>query len=196
MRILLLKKKLRWFQLLQDFNCSVTSTWTNNEDNGEFHTWRAWRSLVRKKQLDYVMGPKDIRSTTWYLNRVRFRTWDHFPVITKIEGRELKTKKRIKRWAGWVPVSETEKAEFQELVPCPRSVHGEGDPRETEEGNGLALLHDRLVGAAAETKATTTSSRNRNKFCVFEEVRQMSSDAAKTRDPVRRRYLRKIARKA
>ena len=91
------------------------------------------------------MGPRDIRSATWYLNRVSFRTWDHFPVITKIEGRELKAKKRIKDWAGWVPVSETEKAKFKELVLCPRSDHGEGDPRETEEGNGMAFLHDRLV---------------------------------------------------
>ena len=45
-----------------------------------------------KKQLDYIMGPKDIRSTTWYLNQVKLRTWDHFPVVTRIEGRELKTK--------------------------------------------------------------------------------------------------------
>ena len=34
------------------------------------------------------------------------------------------------------------------------------------------------------------------KFCVPEEIRQMSSDAARSRDPVRRRHLRKIARKA
>ena len=41
------------------------------------------------------------------------------------------------------------------------------------------------------------TSRNRNKFCVpEEEIRQMASDAAKSRDPVRRRHLRKIARKA
>ena len=67
-RTLLRIKKLRWFQLLQEFDCTVTSTWTNSEDTREFHTWRAWGSRVRKKQLDYVMGPKDIRSTTWYLN--------------------------------------------------------------------------------------------------------------------------------
>ena len=30
-----------------------------------------------EKQLDHIMGPKDIRSTTWYLNKVRVRTWDH-----------------------------------------------------------------------------------------------------------------------
>ena len=40
------------------------------------------------------MGPKDTRSTTW----VRFR--DHFPGITKIEASALKTRKRVKDWAG------------------------------------------------------------------------------------------------
>ena len=38
-----LEQKLRWFQKLQDFNCTVTSTWTNNEASREFHMWRAWR---------------------------------------------------------------------------------------------------------------------------------------------------------
>ena len=52
-------------------------------------------------------------------------------------------------------------SKFQELVFRPRSDH---DPRETDEGDGLAFLHDGLVAAAAEIKATTTSSRNRNKF--------------------------------
>ena len=82
-------EKIRWLQLLKDFDCTVTSTWTNNEDNREFHTWRAWGSRVCKKQLDYIMGTKDICSTTWYLNKARLRTWDHFFVTTKIEGREL-----------------------------------------------------------------------------------------------------------
>ena len=52
------------------------------------------------------MGPKDIRSTTWYLNQVMLRIGDHFPVFTRIEGRDLKTKKRVKGWAWWTPVSE------------------------------------------------------------------------------------------
>ena len=79
---------------------------------------------------------------------------------------------------------------------CPRSDHGEGDPHKTEEGDGLALIHDRLASAVTEIRATTTSSRNRNKFCVPEEIRRVASDAAKTRDPVRRRHSRKIAQKA
>ena len=79
---------------------------------------------------------------------VRFRTWDHFLVITKVEGRKFKTERRVKVWAGWTPVSEAGMAKFRELVLCTRSDHGEVAPCETEEEEGLVLLHDRLVGAA------------------------------------------------
>ena len=51
------------------------------------------------------MEPKDIHSTTWYLSKVRLRTWHHFPVIVKIEERDVKTKKGVKGWAGWIPRS-------------------------------------------------------------------------------------------
>ena len=122
------------------------------------------------------MGPKDIRSTTWNLNRVRFRTSDHFPVITMVEGREFKTERRVKGWTGWTPVSEAEKAKFQELVLCPRSDHGEAVPGETEEEDGLVFLNDRCC-------CRDSCSRNRNTFCVPQEIRQMASDAAKSRDP-------------
>ena len=61
-------------------------------------------------------------------------------MITKIEGRELKTKTRVKGWAGWAPVSEAEKAKLQELVLCPRSGHGEAAPRETDFENLVSLL--------------------------------------------------------
>ena len=66
-----------------------------------------------------------------------------------------------------MPVSETEKAKFLELVLCPRSDHIEDDPRETEEGDGLVFLHDRLVEAAAEIKATNTSSRTGTSFACL-----------------------------
>ena len=50
------EKKLWWLQLLRDFDCTVTSTWVNAENLGECHTWRAWGSRVRKKQLDFFCG--------------------------------------------------------------------------------------------------------------------------------------------
>ena len=47
-----------------------------------------------------------------YLNKVRLRTWDHFPVIVNIEGRDVKTKKVVIGWAGWIPRSEAERSKF------------------------------------------------------------------------------------
>ena len=49
-----LMRKLRRFQLLKDFDCIVTITWTNNEDNREF----AWWSRVRKKTARLHHGPE------------------------------------------------------------------------------------------------------------------------------------------
>ena len=72
------EKKLRWLQQLRDFDCTVTSTWVDAVNLGECHTWRAWNSRVRKKQLDYIMGPRDLVSATWYLNKTRIRTWGPF----------------------------------------------------------------------------------------------------------------------
>ena len=37
------------------------------------------------------MGPRDLQSAKTWL-----RTWDHFPVVLKIDGRELKGKKEKK----------------------------------------------------------------------------------------------------
>ena len=44
-----LMRKKSWLQQLKDFDCTVTSTWKNNEDNREFHTWQAWVSSLQKK---------------------------------------------------------------------------------------------------------------------------------------------------
>ena len=48
-----IREKWKWLQLLKDFNCAVTSTWSNTHNHGEFHTRRGWGSRVRKKQIDY-----------------------------------------------------------------------------------------------------------------------------------------------
>ena len=60
------------------------------------------------------MGPRDLQPTTQYLKRTRLRTWDRFPVVVKIDGKELRVKKGKKGWAGWIPKSEDEKQKFQE----------------------------------------------------------------------------------
>ena len=38
--------EMRCLQLLKEFNCTVTSTWTNDDGNRECHSWRAWGSRV------------------------------------------------------------------------------------------------------------------------------------------------------
>ena len=58
-------KKFRWFRLLKDFNCTVTSTWSNNEDSREFHTCGHGDHGVVRSSLTIIMGPKNLRSVTW-----------------------------------------------------------------------------------------------------------------------------------
>ena len=157
------QKKLRLLQLLRDFDCTVTSTWVDAESLGECHTWRAWGSRVRKKQLDYIMGPRDLVSTTWYLNKTRIRTWDHCPGVVKIDGREMRVKKGKKRWTGWTPFSEDEERKFKELCLCPDGSRSWCDD---DAVGGLEALQARVEGAAVEIKATTLASRNKNKYMV------------------------------
>ena len=74
---------------------------------------------------------------------------------------------------------------------------GEGQAGTHKDGDdGLAALQERLEEAAAAVIATTTALRNKNKFTVPDEIREMASEAAKCRDPVKRKLLRKRARKA
>ena len=87
----------------------------------------------------------------------------------------------MKGWAGWIPRSEVEKSKFQELVLC--SSGGRNDSGK-DEHDGLVALQERLEAAAAALKATTTALRNRNKFTVLDEIRDMAIEAAKMQGPV------------
>ena len=99
------------------------------------------------------MGLRDLQSRTWSLNKTRMRTWDHFPVVVKIDGRELRVKKGKKGWAGWVPKSEDERQKFQELVLCP---DGSREWVNDGQAGGLEGLQARLE--AAQVKKTTTAT--------------------------------------
>ena len=125
------------------------------ENLGECHTWRAWGSRDRKKQLDYVMGPRHLVSTTWYLNKTRIRTWDHFPVVVKIEGREMRVRKGKKGGRVGPQFQTDEERKFKELCLCPG---GRAAWYDTNEISGLEALQARVEGAAVEVKATTLGS--------------------------------------
>ena len=59
-------------------------------------------------------------------DKARLRTWDLFPVVVKIDGKELRVRKGKKGWAGWIPKTEGEETNFQELVLCPEGSRGCG----------------------------------------------------------------------
>ena len=88
----------------------------------------------------------------------------------------------MKWWAGWAPKTEAEKIKFEELVLCPRSGPDPAVPCDEDDDEGLVFLQERLVDAAAAVKATTTALRNKFKFCVPDEIRDMASEAAECRN--------------
>ena len=73
---------------------------------------------------------------------------------------------------------------------------GEGRARTREDGDdGLAAPQERLEAAAGAIKATRTALRNKTKFNVPDEIREIAAAAATCREPVRRKLLRERARK-
>ena len=98
----------------------------------------------------------------------------------KIEVKDLRTNKGVKGLAGWIPKSEEEKNKFREFVLSPKD--GRGGCRKD--------------WRTQEVKATTTAMRNKNKFAVPDEIREMASEVAKFKNPVRRKIAAKNSRKA
>ena len=76
-----------------------------------------------------------------------------------------------------------------------RRTNSKNDGMHDEKSNGLVALQERLEDAATAVKATTTAMRNRNRFTVQDEIKEMAAEAAKCRDPVRRKLPRKSVRK-
>ena len=76
-------KKLRWSQLLRDFDCVVTSTWASCDAREELHT-RGWGPGGKNRLI--ILWDRVIFSSTFntlYLNKARLRAWDHHPVVGK-----------------------------------------------------------------------------------------------------------------
>ena len=105
----------------------------------------------------------------------------------------MKTKKGVKGWAGWIPRSGPRQASSKILCFCSSDCPTEARQNEPD---GLVALQERLEAAASAVNAPTTASGNRNRFSVPDDIREMAADAASCRDPVRRKLLRKRARKA
>ena len=151
---------------------------------------RLWPTSQR--QFGCIMWSRDLVFSTWYLNKTRNRTWDHFLVVVKIEEMEMRVRKGKK--GGWVgPQSKKMKRGNSNYCVCPEGSRSWCDASKV---SGLEDLQARLEGAVVEVKATTLASRNKNKFMVPDEIRELASMAAQCCDPVKRRVLRKKAQKA
>ena len=143
----------------------MTSTWVDAGDvKGNVTRGRPGDIVSERIKLITLWGLAIFNLRRGIVNETRrLRTWDHFPVVVKIDGKESKGKKGKKGLAGWIPKTENDGQKFQEQVLCPAAsrewMHDDGE-------GGLEALQARLEGAAAEVKATTTTTRNKNKFEV------------------------------
>ena len=84
------------------YDCVVTSTWSSCDARGEFH----WGP--REKQMDYILGPRDLQFKKRYSNETWLINWDLYLVVGQSKGTELKDMKGNKGREGWVPKSEEE----------------------------------------------------------------------------------------
>ena len=88
-------------------------------------------------------------------------------MITRIEGASSKLRSVSRVGPDGHPSQKQKKVSFKNLCSVHEVTMTKTTLHGAEDGEGLVLLHDRLVGAAAEVKATTTSSRNRNNFTCW-----------------------------
>ena len=59
----------------------LKSCWGSCAAQKEFHTRRGWRPKGVKKQIDYIVGPRDLKCQTRYFNKDRLSAWDDYPVV-------------------------------------------------------------------------------------------------------------------
>ena len=78
--------------------------------------------VSERKHIDSIMGPRDLQSATWYLNKTGLRTWDHVPVVLTIDGRELMVKKGTKGWAWWIPKYEEKNRSSKNETSCEETL--------------------------------------------------------------------------
>ena len=123
----------------------------------------------------------DTWSTSTFLNKSEASCLGPFPVVVKIDGKDLRTKKGVEGCAGWISRSEVDESTFQELVLC--SSEGRAETRHGER-DGLTVLQGRL-------EKHRLRSRLPRKFTVLDEIREMAAEEAKGRDQVRRKFMRK-----
>ena len=71
--------KLMWYQIVKEFKCKATSTWSSCDDEREmaFTHRNCTEDGGRTSQLDYILGPRMASDQVYTHNDVKFWcTWD------------------------------------------------------------------------------------------------------------------------
>ena len=161
--------------------------------------WRTRRGLYEEtfelspdkkeetSQLDYIIGPMRRNDEDIHNDGRLWATWDHYPVYARIQeaGRSKILQKGKKKWIGWTPKAEMQAVEFR------KKVMEKYDDTEDD----LAAIQRTIENAAGKVARYTKAEREVVVMSTPENVR-VREDAARFTAKIKRRVLKKQARKA
>ena len=86
-------KKIMWYSIMKEFNCKVSSTWSNDDrtkDAAFTHRKHGDGEHGKVSQLDSIIGPAERLDDCFICNEGKlWNSWDHYPIYARIqEGRD------------------------------------------------------------------------------------------------------------
>ena len=117
-------KKLMRYGIMKEFNCKVTSKWSNCGREKEMaftHQQFVEKGKERKAQLDYIVGPRWKSDEACINNDVKiWDSWEHYPICAVIQqyeaSNDFSARRRKKKWTGWRPKDDEANIESQRAV--------------------------------------------------------------------------------
>ena len=140
-------------------------------------------------QLDYIIGPMRRNDEVYVHNAGRlWATWDHYPIFARIEEEpHVKVfQKRNKKWTCWKPTTE------EQLLLFKREVME--NERDTEAD--LCTAQKNIENAAKKIQHRTNAQKEKELMRTPENVRLREEAAARFTAQMKRKVLRRQARKA
>ena len=166
-------KKLMWYEIMKEFNCRVTSSWSSCDREKEMaFTQTFWDRCEWK---DDAAG----------LHHQIWDTWNHYPIYVSIHEDDAHNYFLQKKntWAGWRPVDDEAKSEFKKIMM-------------SKNVRSIIKKTWRQHRRTFERAHTTKSDRVKEVRRTPQEVRIREEAAARCTKMTNRRVLKKQARKA
>ena len=98
-----------WYSIMKEFNCKVSSTWSNDDrtqDAAFTHRKHGDGGQEKVSLPDFIVGPKERHNDCFICNEGKlWDSWDHYPIYARIqEGRDAEQIHQQKRdeevWVG------------------------------------------------------------------------------------------------